>query len=375
MLKLHGLPVHIGRLWPDSASAKAAPRGDVVLSFCHHCGFVTNVAYDPTAISYEPGYEYSLHHSPSHREFLEQTARRLVRTYELRDKDIVEVGCGSGFFLKLLCELGGNRGWGFDPAIPQQQTLEWDVGSMTLITQLYDETHCDVPCDLLISRSMFELIGDPMALLQQLRRVLGDRTEARVYLDIPNSKYVFRQRAIWNLFYEQCNDVVEATLVEAFGRAGFQVLDAGECLGDGYYLFVEAAPSDPTPPSEPASASISVPDVLVAMAEEIETQRQLWAARFQRWQAEGTRVVAWGSGGRAINFLNLIDEASAIEHVVDINPARHNGCVSGSGQRVIAPTELVSLRPDVVVITNSLYGEEIRQHVRQLGLECEFAEI
>ena len=111
------------------------------------------------------------------------------------------------------------------------------------------------------------------------------------------------------------------------------------------------------------------------MAEELETQRQLWTARFQRWQGEERRVVAWGSGGRAINFLNLIDEASAIEHVVDINPARHGGCVSGSGQRVIAPTELVSLRPDVVVITNSLYGEEIRQHVRQLGLECEFAEI
>ena len=57
---LYDLPVDIGRLWSDRESAQAATRGDVVLAFCHGCGFVFNSAYDATKLDYQPGYEYSL---------------------------------------------------------------------------------------------------------------------------------------------------------------------------------------------------------------------------------------------------------------------------------------------------------------------------
>jgi hypothetical protein len=40
----------------------------------------------------------------------------LIERYDLYGKDIIEIGCGQGEFLTLLCELGGNRGVGFDPA-------------------------------------------------------------------------------------------------------------------------------------------------------------------------------------------------------------------------------------------------------------------
>lgn len=371
---MRNLPVNIGRLWPDRASALAAPRGDVVLSSCHGCGFVFNSAYDPQAIAYEPGYEYSLHHSPSHLAFLEQTVDRLIRDYDLRGKDIVEVGCGGGFFLRLLCERGGNRGWGFDPAIAQKQVIRLGDQSVTLIPGYYDESQTDLPCDLLVSRSMFELIHDPIAFLQAMRRTLGPRTESRFYLDIPNSSYVFGRRAIWNLFYEQCNYFVEQTLVEAFHRAGFEVLRSGECLGDGYYLFVEAAPADASSEHD-RTDYIETPDELLAMAADLQTQRDRWTMRFHNWQTVGKRVVAWGSGGRAINFLNMIDGATQIDRIVDINPARHGGFVSGSGQQIVSPDALPSLQPDVILITNGLYGQEIREHVAALGLNCEFVEI
>jgi hypothetical protein len=298
----------------------------------------------------------------------------LIADYKLHGKDIVEVGCGGGFFLQLICERGGNRGWGFDPAIAEQQVIPCGNHAVTLIPGFYDETRTDTPCDLLVSRSMFELIHDPIAFLRSMRRTLGDVTQRRFYLDIPNSRYVFSRRALWNLFYEQCNYFVEGTLVDAFCRAGFDVLRSGECLGDGYYLFVEAAPAlQNVGPSR--DAWVDTPIDLLGMAAELESQRSLWNQRFHSWRTNGKRVVAWGSGGRAINFLNLINSAAAIEHIVDINPARHGGFVSGSGQQIIAPNALPALRPDVIVISNGLYGQEIRENGVALGLNCEFVEI
>ena len=41
--------------------------------------------------------------------------RSWCRRYDLREKDILEIGCGKGEFLTLLADLGNNRCIGFDP--------------------------------------------------------------------------------------------------------------------------------------------------------------------------------------------------------------------------------------------------------------------
>ncbi|MGD8396078.1 MAG: methyltransferase, partial [Candidatus Eiseniibacteriota bacterium] len=99
----------------------------------------------------------------------------------------------------------------------------------------------------------------------------------------------------------------------------------------------------------------------------------------RRWQAElaemgpdRRRTVAWGSGCKALNFLNALETAGRIEYVVDINPERQGRFIPGAGQEVVAPGFLVSYRPQQVIVTNPLYEREIRDTVAGLGLDCAF---
>jgi hypothetical protein len=85
--------------------------------------------------------------------------------------------------------------------------------------------------------------------------------------------------------------------------------------------------------------------------------------------------VVWGAGGRGINFLNLIEASGFIRHIVDINPDRRGGYVPGSGQLVVAPEFLQDYRPDLVLLTNPTYENEVRQQVAALGVSCEFLTI
>src|SRR6266850_2309832 len=109
------VPVYCNVLWPTRAAALSCPKGNIHLAFCRGCGFIANLAFDPQYLAYDQSYENSLHFSPQFQEYAQTLADHLISRYELKGKSVVEIGCGKGEFLALLCSLGHNRGVGFDP--------------------------------------------------------------------------------------------------------------------------------------------------------------------------------------------------------------------------------------------------------------------
>ena len=88
------VPVHSVVLLRTREAAVSYPRGDLQLAFCGACGFVSNVAYDPSLQDYSSDYEASQAFSPTFGAFAVNLARRLVADYDLHRKTIIEVGCG-----------------------------------------------------------------------------------------------------------------------------------------------------------------------------------------------------------------------------------------------------------------------------------------
>ena len=114
--ELPNVPAHSVLLVPTRDEAISYPRGDVKLAVCGDCGFIGNFAFDPTLLKYSSGYEETQGFSPTYTSFARRLADRLVSRYDLHAKDVIEIGCGKGEFLASLCEIGGNRGVGFDPS-------------------------------------------------------------------------------------------------------------------------------------------------------------------------------------------------------------------------------------------------------------------
>ncbi|HUG68353.1 MAG TPA: hypothetical protein VMM76_11410, partial [Pirellulaceae bacterium] len=111
------LPVFVCVLYDTPEEARQAPMGRIHLSYCADCGFVFNRAFEPEKVRFQPGYDASLVHSNVFREYMGLVAKRLIERYDLQGRNIIEVGCGEGYFLQLLANLGGNHGVGFDPTI------------------------------------------------------------------------------------------------------------------------------------------------------------------------------------------------------------------------------------------------------------------
>ena len=106
-------PIFQNLLFDSEREAKACPTGDIRLLEDSKTGLVYNAAFDPQRMDYDGGYQNEQAHSPMFQDHLEEVSDIIRRT--LGKTNLVEVGCGKGYFLEMLSKNGFSI-TGFDPA-------------------------------------------------------------------------------------------------------------------------------------------------------------------------------------------------------------------------------------------------------------------
>ena len=370
-LEIEGVPAHVGVLWESAAAARACPKGRMALALCRRCGFVTNLDFDPSLVDYGRRYDNALHFSPFFQKYERELAERLIARYALRGKDVLELGCGSGHFLGLLCALADARGTGFDPSHEPERADPALAGRATVRREIYSERHADVPADLVCCRHVLEHLPEPRALLSTLHRTLEGRPDTVLYFEVPCAYLILRDGSIWDLMYEHCGYYVPSSLAYLFRSSGFDVLAVGEAY-EGQFVGLEARPArrsaaGPPPPVE----SDELASLVAAFSRRFRATRQAWQERVAALRAQGRRVVVWGAGGKTVGFMSLLGLGDAIDAVVDVNPGKQGSYLAGSGQPILAPEALRERRPDVVIVMNPVYRREIEERLAGLGLAPE----
>jgi hypothetical protein len=372
VIDLHNIPILCNVIWERREEAIATPRGDAYLVFCQNCGHVYNSAFDPALMQYDVQYENSLHFSPLFQSYARWLAHYLVNQYNLHGKAIVEIGSGKGDFLRMLCDLGGNVGTGFDPSY--QATPQDAHPAISFVKDVFSERYADYPADIIISRHTLEHIFQPGDFARMLRRTIGDHKRTVVFIEVPNLGYILRDTAIWDIIYEHYSYFSASSLGNLFSRHGFNVLNMADAY-DGQFLFMEAIPRDSSQvsPNIPSAQSIRVLQEQVnSFAERSKNKIARWREKLSQLHASGKRAVIWGAGSKGISFLNMLGSPEAIEYVVDLNPRKHNRYVTGAGQQIVPPEFLKEYGPDAIIIMNPIYQQEIQRIAGDMGLVTSF---
>lgn len=369
--EIEDLPVHCNLLWPDREQARTAPMGDIRLGFCEACGMIYNCSFDPDAMRYTSGYETSLHFSPHFQAYAQQLAERLIKEYGLRGKDIIEIGCGQGEFLSLLCEGGRNRGVGFDPSFDPGR--EHTTGEhLTFVPDRYAEIYSECKADLICCRHVLEHVPAPRDFLLQIRRAIGKRAETVVFFEVPNVLYTLRDLGIWDVIYEHCSYFSPSSLSRLFAETGFNILRLYDAYA-GQFLCVEAVPGRVGDHAE-ASRQKDVSEIgrlVPAFADNHRKKVEAWKQEIGDIIRSGRRAVVWGAGSKGVTFLNTLKVCDHIEHVVDMNRRKQGLYVPGTGQRIVPPDELRRFKPDLIIVMNAVYRSEIQQMTSRLHVPAQ----
>ena len=367
VLTLASCPVHVGVLWPDPDAARACPRGRIRLVWCRGCDFLFNAAFDASLVHYELAYDNALHFSPYFRDYERGLVARLVERYDLRGRLIAEAGCGNGHFLGLLCAAGASTGRGYDPSHDPVGIDPLAAAHATISRELLTpETAASH--DFVVARHVLEHVAEPRAFVRSLRAALAGHADAAAYVEVPNALLALRQRSIWDVIYEHCGYYTAASLVRLFHAEGFDVLDVHEAY-EGQFLGIEARPARPA--AAPGGHGVPAGEIghlVASFAEEFARVRERWDAQLARWRERRERVALWGAGAKATTFMNVLANASVVDRVVDLKPAKQGSYLAGTGHEIQAPERLATAPPTRVVLLNPVYRDEVRAALEAMGL-------
>ena len=350
----------------DRDEALAIPRKDVVLTFCNGCGFIFNSEFDTSIDYYTQGYEDQQGFSPTFVKFITGVTERFIDRYDVRNKRVVEIGCGKGDFIRLLSKLGNNKGVGIDPAFEPGRGE--DDPNVSFIKEFYSSKHGDIDADCISCRHTLEHIHDTKNFMETVRGSITD-TDPVVFFEVPCIVRILEVQAFWDIFYEHCTYLSPGALARLFRASGLKVLDM-YLEYDNQYLFIEAKAS------EGASEKVHELEESVAelkektkiFVEQINIQLGEWRERLAGFKTEGKKVVVWGGGSKSVGFLTQFADLGAIEHVCDINPHMQGNFIPGIGKQYVGPDFLETYRPDVVIVMNSVYMDEIQKDLAGRGL-------
>lgn len=366
---LDNIPVHSTINLSSRAKAIAFPTGNLRLAYCAACAFLCNTQYDASVQDYSAECEESQHVSPTFNAFAQRLATRWIDAYSLRGKTILEIGCGKGEFLTLMCELGNNRGVGIDPSYQPWRNTSPAAGRMRFINDLYSEKYSDIAADCIMCRHTLEHIGPTFDFVSTIRRGIGDRKDMLVLFELPDATRILREAAFWDVYYEHCSYFSPGSLARLFRSCGFDLVELSRDYGDQYILLA-ARPSDAV-----TAPALQIEDDVASMSALVSHFRQEVPRGVERWRslilgarARGEKIVIWSALSKAVAFLTTLKVGDAIEFATDINPHRHGRFLPITGQEIKPPDFLAQYKPDHVILMNPIYRDEVRQDLQKLGL-------
>lgn len=363
-LSITDVPVNSCITLDTANEAMNYPTGNIELCFCQNCGFIYNSAFDVKLVEYSSRYQDQQAYSKTFSVFQENLVNTLIQKYRFENKSIVEIGCGKGDFLKLLCSKGNNRGYAIDPVANQRFFEGSSNYNIEIYPEYYSVRHADIDADLICCRHTLEHIPDPADFMELLKNNISGKT-VNLFFEVPNTQVIIDNCSFQDIYYEHCSYFTAHSLKYLFESNGFYI-DSIETAYNGQYLLLYASTVGNHKLShckntENKPVIIFPGNFVTGMASRI----QYWKSVFESLRTNHRKIVIWGSGSKCTAFLNALKLSTENIHIVDINPAKQGKYSPGLDIPVNSPEIFAREKIDVVIVMNPVYENEIKSKIAE----------
>jgi len=354
------LPVAAALLVYSAEESYNLPRRSLDLWHCLTCGFLWNISFEPDLVRYDSDYEGTQIHSPHFARYLGELAARWAERFPAEAEQVLEIGCGQGEFLAALAPQVAARMIGYDPALRNENVNE----NIELHATLLPERNAlSQRADIIISRMTLEHIKNSAEFLALKESWLAPG--GIIAVQVPNAARTMAMAELCELQYEHVNYFTSASLIALFKRLGIRPFATELDYGDQHLsIFAQNGTSIDVPTTDFQLNSVD------ALRKEQESFGSRWHSRLTNANRAGQKIWLWGAGSRATAFCANLPDPTLVTGAIDLNPIRKGSFVPGVGIQTYTPDHLAGQSNLCIVVMNSVYCQEIKEKIADLGSEA-----
>lgn len=278
--------------------------------------------------------------------FREVQFSKFIETYDLKDKKILEVGCGKGEYLEILNRLGP-KAYGIEYSEDAVKICR-DKGlnvTMDYIEHPFQKLNNE-PFEGFFLFNCFEHTPDPNSLLRGLFNNLTD--EACGLVEVPNFQQMIEENQFTEFTIDHLMYFTIETLEFVLNRNGFEVLKFNE-EWDSYILSAVVKKRKPL--------DLSIFD---AMKTTLVSEIRDYIGGFPKG-----RVAIWGAGHQALTVMALADLGGMVNYVIDSALFKQGKYTHVTHIPIVAPDKLSDSWADAVLIMGAGYSDEIAEIIKK----------
>jgi uncharacterized UPF0146 family protein len=335
IFKAQNLPIHQNVDYPTTEEAIACPRGELSIIQDENTGLIHNAAFDQATMTYNENYQNEQAFSLVFQQHLHQIVPIITKIFN--HKNIVEIGCGKGWFLELLRSHGFNVR-GVDPAYK---------GDNDYVIKDYFSSALNLNADALILRHTLEHIQNPYEFLADIAD--ANNNSGLIYIEVPCFNWILEHKAWFDIYYEHVNYFRLIDFENIFGK----IVEMGHVFGDQYiYIIGDLATLKRSKKND--FDKLEIPEGFMDGVNEAEKIIN---------NNKNKKNIVWGGASKGVIFCHYLSQRGfKPDMVIDLNPEKQGKYIPVTGIKINSPEIAYKemKEGDNIFVMNSNYYEEIR---------------
>ena len=329
----------------ESSTVKRYP---IDIHSCEHCGVMFNTSFDYGLVDYtSEKVQESRVFSPSIHAYMSAKYKELSSIINLKGSEVLEIGCGEGFFLSKFNENSTTHA--FEPSTEGEVAR---ASGINVIKEYFDPLKKDYKLSpkLIVLRQVLEHLKHPKLFFDSFAQLLRKNTQSYLYIEVPNSNTTLKHERFYDFYFEHYLYFTTASLSLLAERAGFVVKYCREEFNDEIISMLCEVKS----PTQTTSSKFDL-----KLAKMRTTVKDI--------AANGRKIVAWGTAGSGSALLNMCGlDAGTLPYVIDSDLRKQGQYMAGTGQLIVKPDYFVQDPPDAVLILSQFHKKDIIKQIHEL---------
>ena len=337
-------------------------RWDLNLLFCDECKLVQTDSLIKPEVAFD---NYRYLSSVSLSDYFQSVAKILNERYNVKDKNILEIGCNDGVLMNPLSKLGANID-GVDPSkIPYEvaKNKGLNVYNKFFNYDNFNTKYFIDRYDIVLANNSFAHIIDVQNVIKGIKNVL--RTGGYFIFEVHYLKSIIDGKQWDNVYHEHIYYYSLSALNNMFKRYNMTIVDFEEIPIHSGSIRVTVV-NDNIDLSdkiqnrlELESKTIANIDYLKKYRDDVRTHVEDFNKQLKELSKEYT-IAGYGASGRAGIFCSMtgLDE-NIVKFIVDESPERCGRYLSGTKIPIVEQSELQDTDVNLLIIFAWNYSKMI----------------